>query len=141
MPIGTQLVISVADKPGTLAHVVAVLGNAGVNIKAFHAPELRRQIPKGPGQLRVIVADLGRARTALKAGKIKFREESALVLSLENRPGALQLVTDLLGAAKINITCGYCTPSREGKKAIVVLTVSNTQKALNALRGKSLDAF
>ncbi len=136
MPTTTQLVISGQSKPGALARVTAVLGEAGVNIKAFSAPEVT-----GTGKLRLLVADLERARAALKAAKIKFGEETALLLSLENKPGALRKVADSLMKSRINIKCGYCTPSREGKRAIVVLTVSNTDKALAILRHQSLDEF
>lgn len=136
MPTTTQLVISEVSKPGVLARVSSVLGNAGVNIKAFSAPEVT-----GKGNLRLVVADIDRARSALKAAKIRFREETALVLSLENTPGALSRVAEHLTEARINIKCAYCTPSREGKRAIIVLTVSNTPKALDTLRGESLDEF
>ncbi len=136
MPTTTQLVISEKSKPGVIAQVASVLGEAGVNIKAFSAPEVT-----GTGKLRLLVADLDGARAALKAAKIRYSEETALVLSLENKPGALKEVADLLTKARINIKCGYCTPSREGKRAIVVLTVSNTEKALTVLRDQSLDEF
>ncbi|HET8580040.1 MAG TPA: hypothetical protein VFL31_03500 [Nitrospiraceae bacterium] len=136
MPTTTQLLISETSKPGVLARVSSILGDAGVNIKAFCAPEVT-----GKGNLRLVVADVDRARTALKAARIRFREETALVLSLENTPGALSRVAEHLREARINIKCGYCTPSREGKRAIVVLTVSNTVKALDTLRGESLDEF
>ncbi|MGE0644597.1 MAG: ACT domain-containing protein [Nitrospira sp.] len=136
MPIATQLVISGQSKPGALAKVTAVLGEAGINIKSFSAPEVT-----GAGKLRLLVADLDGARAALRAAKIKFGEETALLLSLENKPGALRKVADLLTKSRINIKCGYCTPSREGKRAIVVLTVSNTDKALSILRNQSLDEF
>jgi hypothetical protein len=136
MPTTTQLVISEQSKPGVLAQVAAVLGGAGVNIKAFSAPEVT-----GKGKLRIIAADVDNARTALRRAKIRFREETALILSLENKPGALKQVADSLTKARINVKCGYCTPSREGKRAIVVLTVSNTSKALLILRNQSLDEF
>lgn len=136
MPTTTQLVISGQSKPGVLARVASVLAQAGVNIKAFSAPEVT-----GKGKLRLLVADLEGARAALKEAKITFSEETALVLSLENKPGALNEVADLLTKARINITCGYCTPSREGKRAIVVLTLSNTAKAQSLLRDQSLDEF
>jgi hypothetical protein len=136
MPTTTQLVISGKSRPGVLAQVAQVLGEAKVNIKAFSAPEVA-----GAGKLRLLVADLEGARAALKAAKIKFVEEIALILSLKNKPGALREVADLLTKARINIKCGYCTPSREGKRAIVVLAVSNTAKALTALRDQSLDEF
>ncbi|MCS6292557.1 MAG: hypothetical protein H8J66_05730 [Nitrospira sp.] len=136
MPTTTQLVISGQSKPGVMAQVAAVLGEAGVNIKAFSAPEVT-----GTGKLRLLVADLDGARAALKSAKIKFKEETALLLSLKNQPGALMDVADLLTQNRINIKCGYCTPSREGKRAIVVLTVSNTNKALALLQDQSLDEF
>jgi hypothetical protein len=136
MPIATQLVISGQSKPGALARVTSVLGEAGVNIKAFSAPEVT-----GAGKLRLLVADLDGARAALRSAKIKFGEETALLLSLENKPGALKKVAELLMKSRINIKCGYCTPSREGKRAVVVLTVSNTDKALTILRNQSLDEF
>src|SRR5579885_521624 len=129
MPTTTQLVIREVSKPGVLAQVAAILAEAGVNIEALSAPE-----GSGHGNLRIIVADLERARTALKSARVRFREEPALILSLHNRPGALSEVVDHLKRARINIKCGYCTPSREGKRAIVVLTVSNTQRALDLLR-------
>jgi len=136
MPTTTQLVIRGLSRPGVIAQVTRVLGEAQVNIKAFSAPEVT-----GAGKLRLLVADLEGARAALKAAKISFMEETALLLSLENKPGALKEVADLLTKARINIKCGYCTPSREGKRAIVVLTVSNTTKALTILQDQSLDEF
>ncbi len=138
MPQATQLVISLTSKRGAMSRVASALGSAGVNIKGFLAPEVS---PGRQGKLRVLVADLKKARDVLKAQKIRFREEPVLVLSLQNKPGALNEVAGLLTTAGINITSGYCTPSREGKRAIVVLAVSNSQKALAALRGQSLDEF
>jgi hypothetical protein len=136
MPTTTQFVISGQSRPGVMAEVASVLAAAGVNIKAFSAPEVT-----GTGKLRLLVADVEGARTALRGAKIKFTEETALILSLENKPGALNEVADLLTRARINIKCGYCTPSREGKRAIVVLTVANTEKALAILRDQCLDEF
>ena len=136
MPTTTQFVISGQSRPGVMAEVASVLAAAGVNIKAFSAPEVT-----GTGKLRLLVADVEGARTALRGAKIKFTEETALILSLENKPGALNEVADLLTRARIYIKCGYCTPSREGKLAFVVLTVANTEKALAILRDQSLDEF
>jgi len=57
MPAITQLVISEESKPGTLANVASVLGSAGVNIKAFSAPEVA-----GHGHLRLLVNDVEKAK-------------------------------------------------------------------------------
>lgn len=141
MPLATQLVISVPNKIGGLARVASALGEQGINIKGFLAPELTGKGDSKDGKLRLLVSDLAKARTVLKAEKIRFREEPALVLSLKNRPGALDEVVASLKVARINIKCGYCTPSREGNRAIVVLSMSNTNKALEILRGQKLDEY
>ena len=49
MPTTTQLVISGQSRPGVMAQVASVLGSAGVNIKAFSAPEVT-----GTGKLRLL---------------------------------------------------------------------------------------
>ena len=139
MPTTTQFVIDVPNEPGELAHVATELGKAGVNIKAFSAPEAAKS--GASGKLRFILADPEAARAALKAAKIAFSEETALVLSLPNRPGALSEVAGHLTKAQINIICGHYTPSREGGKAIVVLTVSDTEKAVEVLHSHSLDVI
>ena len=141
MPLVTQLIVSIPNKIGGLARVASALGEKGINIKGFSAPEFTSGADSKDGKLRLMVSDLPKSRATLKAQKIRFREESALVLSLKNRPGALDEVVSLLKAARVNIKCGYCTPSREGSRAIVVLSVSNTHKALEILRGHKLDEF
>src|SRR2546430_6603834 len=115
MRTATQLGISGLSRPGVMAQVAQVLGEAKVNIKAFSAPEVT-----GTGKLRLLVADLEGARATLKVAKIKFTEETALLLSLENKPGALQEVADLLTKARINIKFGYFTPSPRGETSVLV---------------------
>jgi hypothetical protein len=138
MPIATQLIVTLENKPGTLAQVAGLLGEGGVNIKGFSAPAAVEADGR-KGEIRLLVAEMEKARTILSTHKIGFREEEVLVLSLENKPGALSHVVDHLKEAQINIESGYCTPSREGKRAIVVLSVSDTKKAHEILKVESLD--
>jgi hypothetical protein len=138
MPTTTQFVIAEQSKPGVLARVADVLGSAGINIKAFSALE---NTGTAAGTLRFVLADPDKARQAFKDAKVPFTEETALVLSLPNRPGALSDIAQHLAKAHINIACGYYTPSREGGKAIVILTVSDTDKAVEVLQSQSLDVI
>jgi len=70
MPTTTQLVITEQSKPGVLARVASVLGEAGVNIKTFSAAEGIGTAKIRKGTLRFVVADLDRARVALKQGSL-----------------------------------------------------------------------
>ncbi|HET7874027.1 MAG TPA: ACT domain-containing protein [Methylomirabilota bacterium] len=123
----TQLTITAQSKPGVLGRVARALAQAGVNINAVCAAE-----SGGRGKLRLLVSDPARAKTALAAAKIRCGEEPALVLTLEDRPGALAEVAEKLGRAKINVKCAYATTAGAGP-CQVVLAVANSDKAERAL--------
>lgn len=122
-----QLVVPLVDKPGTLAKLCSVLGDAKVNIIAFYAPETKRQ-----GRARIMVVDLTGARAALRDAKIKFSEEEVLDVELDNRPGAFAELAGKLVRAKINIEYAYATTAPFAR-ARVVVKVSDVPKALAAL--------
>lgn len=129
MPKVTQLVLNLQSKPGVLANVAGVMGNAGVNIEGICAPETA-----GRGKIRLLVSDLAKAEAALKATEIRCGREEAVIVSMENGPGALAETAQKLAQAKINIKCAYATTVGAGQVG-VVLTVSNVPKAVCALGG------
>lgn len=127
MPKVRQLTLSLESKPGVLAQLTGALARAGVNIQAICAPEVA-----GKGKVRVAVDDLDRARAALKEAKLRAGEEEAIAVTLGNYPGALAQVAEKLAQGKVNIRCAYATTHGAGP-ATVILTVSNTAKALALL--------
>lgn len=130
MPKVTQLTLTLESKPGVLAKVCQALAGAGVNITAICAAETA-----GRGKIRMVVSDPARAKDALKAAKLRCGEEQALVVTLEDRPGALARAAEKLGAAKVNIKCAYATTSGAGGGVTVVLSVSNVDKAAALVGG------
>ena len=123
----TQLTVSAESKPGVLARVSDTLAAAGVNIVAVCAADTA-----GRGKIRLVVSDPARAKEALTAAKIRCGEEPALLLSMDDRPGALAAVASKLAAAKINLKCVYATASGGGQAQVVVV-VANPDKAERAL--------
>ena len=124
----TQLTVSAQSKPGVLAKVCDAVARAGVNITALCAAE-----SSGRGRIRLVVSDPARAKQALTAAKIRCGEEPALLLSLDDRPGALAAVAARLASAKVNIKCAYATVASAGAPAQVVVSVANSEKAERAL--------
>jgi hypothetical protein len=124
----TQLTVSAQSKPGVLAKVCDAVARAGVNITALCAAE-----SSGRGRIRLVVSDPARAKQALTAAKIRCGEEPALLLSLDDRPGALAAVAARLASAKVNIKCAYATVASAGAPAQVVVAVANSEKAERAL--------
>lgn len=124
-----QLVIPLADAPGTLAELCGALGDEKVNILAILAPETKEE-----GRVRVMVDDMPRAREVLTRAKIGFSEEEALDIELDNRPGAFGQLAGRFAAAKINIRYAYATTTSFGR-ARVIVAVRDPDKALAALGG------
>jgi hypothetical protein len=126
----TQIAVALQNKPGTLAKVCSTLRDAGVNISAMDAAGMA-----GKGKVRLLVDNPDKARDTLKAAKIRFSEEEAITIELDNRPGALGAVAEKLGQAKINIKYAYATTSEGSTKTTVILAVPDVAKALGVLGG------
>ena len=129
----TQFVVPLANKPGTLARLCSVLGDAQVNIIGVFVPEA-----KGTAQAaRMMVVDVAGARAALKKAKIRFAEEEVLNVELDNKPGAFAELAGKLAQKKINITHAYATTAPFARAGVVV-AVSDIDKALAALKQKNI---
>jgi hypothetical protein len=91
--------VQIADKPGTLAGMLAPLREAGVNLMAVHAfPRSRRT------QVDVVPEDVTAFKDVAKAHKIKIQgPKMCLMVDGDDRPGVLADLTDRLGSARINM--------------------------------------
>lgn len=130
MPRVTQIAVTLQNKPGTLAQLCSTLRDVGVNISGVVASEIR-----GRGKVRLLVDSPDKAKDALKAAKIRFSEEEAIAIELDNRPGTLGEVAEKLAQAKINIKYAYATTSEGSANATVILAVPNVAKALGVIGG------
>jgi len=119
-----QLTVQVENRPGTLAQVAKVLGEAKVNILGFLTTTSDAQ-----GAVHVVVDNVNKARNALDREKLSFTEEDVLHVELPNKPGALGQFAGRLAAKDINITLGYQTSVKGPRKASIVLAVSDLEKA------------
>lgn len=124
MPKAKQFSVSVENRPGTLAHVTRVLGDAKVNILAFLTTTSNTE-----GAVHVVVDSVKKARDALDREKLSFTEADVLQVELPNKPGALAGFAGKLATKEINITLGYQTSVKSSEKANVVLAVSDLEKA------------
>jgi hypothetical protein len=124
MPKAKQLSVRVENRPGTLAHVARVLGDAKVNILAFLTTTLGAE-----GSVQVVVDNANKAKKALEGAELTYAESDVLYVELPNVPGALGYFAGKLAVKDINITSGYQTTVKGAKKASVVISVSDVEKA------------
>ncbi len=124
MPKAKQLSVRVENRPGTLAHVARVLGDAKVNILAFLTSTLGAE-----GSVQVVVDNVNKAKKALEGAGLVYTESDVLHVELPNVPGALGSFAGKLAAKEINITSGYQTTVKGSRKASLVLAVSDLDTA------------
>lgn len=125
MPKVNQLTVHCENRPGTLAHIAEVMGEANVNILGFLLTTSGSK-----GFVKLVVDNVEDAKAALEDAGLPYTEEAVLHAKLANVPGALGRFARRLAAKDINITSGYQTIEKDSKKASVVLEVSSVDKAL-----------
>jgi hypothetical protein len=130
MPKAKQITAWVESKPGELGRIAEALGKAKVNVTAFSGWSTTGESP-----VHLLVNSPAKAKKALAGLGIRCTEEEVFRVTLSDQPGKLGEVGARLGAANINIDYGYGSVAEGGKKADVVLAVSDLAGAAKALRG------
>jgi hypothetical protein len=128
--VALDFTLILEDRPGELARLGEVLGDAGVNIGGLAA-----FTGDGRGVIHVLVDDdaAARATEALKAAKIGVADErEVLVVDVVDRPGTLGELTRQLAAANVNIDLAYTT---FGDGVRIVIATDDLESAREAIDG------
>jgi hypothetical protein len=121
MAKGKQFTIEVENRPGTVAEVARILGDAKVNILALLGMAHGAQ-----GSVYVVVDNARKAKSALDQARCRYSETTVDRVVLPNKPGALARHLELLARKGVNLGSVYATASKGAKKATVVLTLEAT---------------
>ena len=112
----TEIVIEAEDRPGMMASLGELLGEARVNITAAAA-----FTHDGRGFLHFVVQEADRAVSALREACWEIvGVQEVLSISLDDRPGELGRFARRLADAGVNITSLYISGGRAGDKEMVV---------------------
>ena len=127
-----EIVLDVVNKVGVLADMSKLLAVHGINLEAVagYAKDDNK------ARIMLVVEDTLRAMDALKkANYTGARENEVVVVELENKPGALKVITEKLASEGIDIKQVYGTTCPAGTcPARIVLTTSDNEKALVAFK-------
>jgi hypothetical protein len=122
-----QFTIAVENRPGAVAELARVLGNAKVNVLA-----LLGTAQGTGGTIQLVAEDARRAKKALDEAKISYQETAAEEFELPNKAGALAESLQKLAARGVNLNSIHATAAKGGRKAVVVYTVETEAKAVRA---------
>lgn len=123
-----QISIFLENKPGALAEVTTILGEAGVNIRALSLADT-----KDFGILRLIVNDNEKAKEVLGKKGFTVRKTEVVAIEVPDRPGGLAEILRILAAAQINVEYLYAFVQQSGENAIIIFRFDETDRAVKIL--------
>ncbi len=126
---GKEIIITSQNKVGLLAGVAKALSDHGINIIAISA-----QVAGGVALINMVTDDHGPSVEVLKKKGYQLQENPILLLELDDTPGALRKVTQKLAQSKIDLNNLYGSAEATYVPCLLVVSSSNNQKALVALK-------
>ena len=100
-----EFMLTLDDRPGTLAKATDAIAKAGINIEGYCAVPSGKD---GKGTFRFITSDPASARKAIEAAGFKVQDErDAAVIEVEDRPGVVAQIFRRLAENEINVGPTY----------------------------------
>ncbi|MDR2390717.1 MAG: amino acid-binding protein [Planctomycetota bacterium] len=128
-----QIAIFMENKPGHLRTICRVLADAGVNINTLSLADTSQY-----GILRLLSQDWERAREILAKSGFVVNVTEVLAVEVDDRPGGLFTLLDIVGDADLNIEYMYAFTHHVGKSAVMILRFDDPDKAISLLQAKNV---
>ena len=123
-----QISVFLENKPGSLAEFTHLLQEKHIDMVALSVAEA-----EDFGIARLLVNDVLECVNTLKANGYVCSLTPVLAVEIEDKPGALVHVLDLLGQNGINLEYMYAFLTRKTDKAFMVLRVADNDQAIKVL--------
>ena len=126
---GKEVVVMAKEKIGVLSEIAKALADRGINIMAISA-----QAAGGVALINMVVDEHLRGCDLLRKKGFQVQENRVILLTVDDKPGALRHLTQRLAAKKINILNLYGSTLDTFKPCTLVISTSDDQKALVVLK-------
>ena len=124
-----QLLITVDNRVGTLAEITKVVSSSGINLIAVCAYAFDNK-----GIIMFVSESNLLAKKLLTLKKYDVREEEIVLISVDNKPGTLQNLTEKIAEAGIDLTLLYGSVDRKGKTSRLVIVSENNNAVLDVVK-------
>ena len=123
-----QISVFLENRPGALHEFTQLLEAHNIDLRALSLAE-----SEDFGIVRVIVDDPLRASQVLKEEGYVSSMTKVLAVEIEDKPGALVGILNVLGEKKINLEYMYAFTSPKKNSAFMILRVQDNEKAIEVL--------
>jgi hypothetical protein len=130
MQTAKQLSVSLVNKPGRLAAMLASLNKEKVNFRALAVMDSGER-----GTVRFVPDDFNAATKVLDQGNIRYEPADVLLVDVPTQAGAFRKICERLAADHLNIDYAYCSFNSGGGGKAGVLAVIKVNDLTKAQRG------
>jgi len=123
-----QISVFLENKSGRIAEITRILAEAGVNIRALSIADT-----SDFGVLRLIVDDNQKAEDALKKQNITVGKTFVVAVEVEDRPGGLHRIMDILFRSDLNVEYMYAFVRPNTNNAVMIFRFEEIDKAVKVL--------
>ncbi|MCF8068428.1 MAG: ACT domain-containing protein [Desulfobacterales bacterium] len=131
-----QISVFLENTAGRLAEVTSILSENSINIRALSLADT-----SDFGVLRLIVDDIEKAETTLKNHGFTVGKNRVAAVEVEDRPGGLNDILQLLFEAGINVEYMYAFVRNSGDNAVMIFRFDQIDDALKLLEEKGVRAI
>ena len=129
----TQLSVFLENKPGRLSKPCSILAGAGINILTLSLADTQQF-----GILRLVVRDWEKAKKVLQEAGFVVNVTEVVAIEVNDRPGGLQEVLEVIEKAAINVEYIYAFTSKKEDKAIIVFRFEKPDQAIEHLASRCI---
>lgn len=123
-----EILITIDNKVGSLAHVCEIIGGAGINIDSISAYGDAQR-----GTVRLITQDESSALSALSKAGLSSISSDLVVIKVNDQPGELGKIARRLARGGVNVESIYLVSKTKGVLEFAIKTDA-PGKALDALK-------
>ena len=131
MQTAKQLSVSLVNKPGRLADMLAALNREKVNFRALAVMDTGDR-----GTVRFVPTDSEVAKSVLEKNSFRYEATDVLLVEIPSQPGGFRKICEKLAAEHLNIDYAYCSFNGGGKLkggVLAIIKVNDLAKAQRVL--------
>jgi hypothetical protein len=131
MQTAKQLSVSLVNKPGRLADMLAAMGQGKVTLQALAVMDSGER-----GTVRFVPDDIALAMSLLEGLSIRYDVSDVLLVEVPGQSGGFRKICERLAVEHLNIDYAYCSFNEDGRAkggVLAVIKVNDLAKAQRLL--------
>ena len=129
----TQISVFLENRPGTLAELVKLLADNGIDLKALSIAETPDY-----GIARLIVDDTDKAKQIFNENGWPSKRNHVLQLTVPDEPGSLLKILTAIADSGVNLEYSYAFYTKEQGNASIVMRFHDNDRAIEILKAAGI---